>query len=131
MGRSLIRLTDPRDGSQHLFEWSSAVDAPVVSFRDDIHAAAYYRDEYGRRWFAEQWERFWADVEATGTSSGGYSSAESQVLFNRAGEGETCLSLEELIDKYRWVSLEKLIDEYRGKEEADEPDGDIDPGTPR
>lgn len=97
MGRFIVRME--RDGVERFLEWSTVVDAPVTYglSEDDL------RQHVLRRYGEESLEALPARLERArrnGTSAlDGLSLAE---LFegNRAGEGETCLTADEIWNRY-------------------------------
>lgn len=89
MARFIARLDDM------YFEWSTIVDAPVTYGMTREEFKEYYLEEYGRSSLLE-FEQRMLRVDAKGTSSHIHASAEETVYVNRAGKGETCLSLAQL-----------------------------------
>jgi len=89
MGRCIVKLKDV------YFEWSSVVDAPVTYGMKKEDFIDYYREEYGRSGMEELLKRL-ERVEKSGTSLLTQVSAEELLTFNRAGEKESCLSLDEI-----------------------------------
>ena len=80
-------------------EWSSACDAPRTHFMPRREFMQYLRARYcgdAERDIAERMKR----VEERGTSSMVDASAEEVVAGNRAGVGESELSVEELLAQY-------------------------------
>lgn len=97
MARTIIKLSE---GEQSWYlEFSSVVDAPVTDGMSLEEFKEYYRDEYGRS-SMEEMEKRLAEVEAKGTSSRMYDSAEAVLRYNRAGVNETQLTIQQIIDHY-------------------------------
>lgn len=96
MPRYIIKLTDGDDS--WYMEWSTIVDAPVTPGCSLEEFKDWYLGEYGRKGFEELPERL-KRVEKTGTSSL-VSTLKGIIEGNRAGNNETCLTKEQLIDKY-------------------------------
>lgn len=93
MGRYLIKL----DGKY--LEWSTVVDAPVTDGMtlEELKASTFQRKgEHGLKVLAERLER----VEETGISAHYYKDVDELITHNRAGEGETCLTKEQIIAFY-------------------------------
>lgn len=95
------------DGSPYYLEWSTVVDAPVTYGLPLEEFTAYYQERYG----SGDMEPFLYDglsefgrrldrVNAQGTSCMLGQSFEELTRFNRAGDNETQLSYEEIVDKY-------------------------------
>ena len=80
MGQFIVKVTAP-DGPRYL-EWSTIVDAPVTYGMTLAEFRRHYRREYGASGMRELPERL-AFVEN-----------------NRAGAGETCLTLAQIVDHY-------------------------------
>lgn len=96
MGRAILKM----DGSKGpmYFEYSTIVDAPVsrpMPLDDFKH---YYQSKYGTEGMRDLPERL-MPVEETGSSFHG-ETFESSIICNRAGEKETCLTLDEFIAAY-------------------------------
>ena len=97
MPRYIIKLQDV-DRDYYLM-WSTIVDAPITfgltlgQFRD------WYQAEYGKAGLTEFPERM-LRVEQKGTSSNMHPSAEKVIGYNRAGPDETCLTREQILEKY-------------------------------
>lgn len=101
MPRYLFKVTDPRDGVSYYGEWSTVVDAPVTELTSDLdELTSYTRWKYGEDGVRELPERL-ARVEKTGVSSCHGVTTESLLSGNRAGKGETELTLTQLIDEYK------------------------------
>lgn len=85
MGRGIIKLEDDR-----YLEWSTVVDAPVSASLD--------RDEAVKAWGEERIAR----ADEKGTSFLDVTeSAANYVRLNRAGPGETCLTMEQICKGYK------------------------------
>lgn len=96
----IIKLHDERDGKDYYMEWSTIVDAPVTYGLPKKEFEEYYGQEYGDSGSLKLPKRM-ARVEKTGTSaSSPNDSLENLISCNRAGDEETSLTKEQLIDKY-------------------------------
>lgn len=96
MGRYLIKTTHPL---RPYLEWSSIVDAPLTYGMNIATLRRYIKEEYGMdglRSLDARLER----VDLKGTSSFVYKSAEEAVSCNRAGDGETRLTMAQIVDFY-------------------------------
>ena len=100
MPRYIIRLHDDQDGQDYLLEWSTIVDAPITYGLSWEEFQEHYREEYGRRSFEMELPERMARVDATGTSSRLHDSVDAVISFNHAGPNETCLSKEQIIERY-------------------------------
>ncbi len=89
MARIIVKL------EKRYFEWSTVVDAPVTEPMTRWEFLAYYRDMYGRAAQKELPDRM-KRVQQKGTSALSNTSVLDLISFNRAGPGETCLSIDEL-----------------------------------
>jgi len=79
--------------------WSTIVDAPITFGMTLEELTEYVRDESGRRGIEELKSRL-ERVELRGTSSMLDRSAVDTVWLNRAGAGETCMSVEQLTEYF-------------------------------
>jgi hypothetical protein len=100
MPRHIIKLTDKETKEDFYLEWSTVVDAPITNGMTLEEFEVYYQQEYGEaelKYLEKRLER----VEKKGTSSllGGHT-LEDLISINKAGDGETKLSMEEIIQKY-------------------------------
>lgn len=93
MGRYIIKIKD-----QYL-EWSTVVDAPVTYGMSLTEFEEFTKEEYGQHGLMELPKRL-ERVERKGTSSMMDSSLESLVSYNRAGENSTCITLDEIYERY-------------------------------
>ena len=82
------------------FNWSSVVDAPITYRMTLEELTAYIQFQYGEQGARELSKRL-DRVERKGTSAFLYESAEEVISGNRAGENETELTLDEIIDQYQ------------------------------
>lgn len=110
-----LKLTDPRDGRDWWLRWSTIVDAPTSPAlpKREFSAWLYQEAQKDCPWFASNsdWDAFLRDialprllaqVEQHGTSYPAlYRGPAAVIAGNRAGEGEACLTLPQLIDAYR------------------------------
>lgn len=100
MGRYILKITDEVNQQDYYLEWSTIVDAPVTYGMPLDEFAKYYKMEYGDKGmsgFAERMQR----VEEKGCS-GYYPDDKLEEFFecNRAGDHETQLDKEGILDKY-------------------------------
>jgi hypothetical protein len=96
MGRCIVKL--PHSTRPYL-EWSSIVDAPVTRGMSLEELREHIKREYGNEGvygFPDRMRR----VEARGSSLTDGSTARDVVSFNRAGRGETCLTMAQLVEVY-------------------------------
>lgn len=93
MPRYIIKLNE-----QYL-EWSTIVDAPVTRGMTLEDFKIYYLKSYGELALSELKKRL-ERVESKGTSSQIYESLDALIEGNRAGEDESELTKQEIIDKY-------------------------------
>ncbi len=98
MPRYIVKLTD-KDKSWYL-EWSTIVDAPVTHGMDLEEFRYYYLEEYGQQELSKLDNRL-ERVEKHGISGSCYT-LDQLLAANRAGPQESCLSKQEIIDKYCW-----------------------------
>jgi hypothetical protein len=113
MGNYIFRLED-----KYLI-WSTVVDAPTTTAMTREEFEKFYRAEYGNSSMHDLRLRM-ARVDTYGTSARGDDCVMSTVACNRAGPGESTLSLRQIIDW--WVhgvkpSLSVL--------QAEHPDGKL------
>lgn len=82
----------------YYFEWSTIADAPITRGMNLEEFTKYYSNKYpyGVEYFLHRFNR----VELKGTSSHLDDSADETIAFNRAGDNETHLTKQEIIDKY-------------------------------
>jgi hypothetical protein len=99
MGNGIVRLE--RDGQEWFLEWSTIVDAPVTYGMDKAELRAYVKEKYGTDGLEH------LDPRINRARAHGHSfmddpseTAADYIVPNRAGPGETELSLDELIDAY-------------------------------
>lgn len=99
MSRYIIKLE--RDNRAWYLEWSTIVDAPVTYGMSLEEFKAWYRDEYGRRDYEQDFADRMKRVEARGISSStiGYT-LDDLMMFNRAGDKEEHLTKDQIVDKY-------------------------------
>ncbi len=99
MANGIIRLE--RGGREWFLEWSTVVDAPVTCGMSEAELRDHVKEEYGNRGL----ERIEARLERCRRCGHSYLDDESQTVaefveYNRAGPGESCLTVDELIDAY-------------------------------
>lgn len=98
MPHYIVRLTGP-DRRQHYLIWSTLIDAPVTRGMSRSELMAYCRRTYYGVESVALTSRL-ARLDAKGTSSIHDACAEDTVRHNRAGPGETCLSVPQIIARY-------------------------------
>lgn len=91
MPKYIIVINDPKDNRDYYLEWSTVVDAPV-SYGADINTL--------RKYYPKDIDNRLSRVESHGTSSRLGITTESMISHNRAGDDESCLTKEEILDKY-------------------------------
>lgn len=99
MPRYIMKLTDQKDNKEYYLEWSSVVDAPVTYGADINTFKKYYERQYGKTSMNELKERL-ERVEKQGTSCAFGSTSDEMISCNRAGNNESKLSKEEILDEY-------------------------------
>lgn len=98
MPRYIVKL--PCDGDDYYLEWSSIVDAPVTGGMTLKEFHSYYKEQYGTEGLDRLPERM-ERVNESGTSDTiNRRPVEDWLAYNRAGEGEACISVEEIIELY-------------------------------
>lgn len=100
MPRYIIKINDETTGKDYYMEWSTVVDAPVTYGCTLAEFKEYYQSEYGSngmRDFEERMKR----VEENGISAHPpFDNLQSLFDHNRAGENETPLDREGILEKY-------------------------------
>jgi hypothetical protein len=99
MPRYIVKLTDEKTNTNYYLEWSTVVDAPITYGMSLEEFNDYYKEEYGNSGL-EQLAARMERVEQKGTSSMLDASADEVISFNRAGDGETCITKEQIIQKF-------------------------------
>jgi hypothetical protein len=97
MPNYIVKLNTPQ-GPRYL-EWSSVVDAPVTCGMTRGEFRDWYKREYGASGMAGLEDRL-RRADEKGTSSYFHASAEDQLQHNRAGNHETTLTLDQIVDFY-------------------------------
>lgn len=93
MGRCIIKIKDK------YFEWSTVVDAPVTRGMTERQLTRHIKAEYGNEGLSELHRRL-ERVAQNGTSFHGCT-LDKLIELNRAGDNETCLTLDEIYEKYK------------------------------
>lgn len=98
MPKGIVKLTD-EDDRKWFFEWSTVVDAPVTyrMTRDELYR--YMKEQYGLRGLKGMPERM-RRADQTGTSFFNWT-VEDVLSGNRAGENESEISAQEIIERYK------------------------------
>lgn len=86
-------------GEDQYLEWSTVVDAPVTNIMSRDMMLEYLREQYGRYDYPIQMDRL-RRADEHGTSSIDKTSFEDLASYNRAGDNEECLTVEQIIEKY-------------------------------
>ncbi len=96
MGRAIIKL-----GEDKYIEWSSVVDAPVSYICTRAGMIDLMNAEYGRK---NETEQIMLETDEHGCSAWkrGYKKLEDFIAGNRAGDKETKLTKEEILEKYTY-----------------------------
>ena len=82
------------------FEWSTIVDAPITYGMTLRQLEKYIKAEYGNNGLEDLPQRL-ERVAEYGTSAAPYATLEELVEYNRAGENETRLTIDEIYEKYK------------------------------
>jgi|SRR5271155_2194696 len=96
MGRTIIKTPHPL---RPYLEWSSIVDAPVTYGMNRETLRRYVKEENGNeglRTFNERLDR----ADRKGTSSFMEKNVKETISCNRAGKGETRLTMDQIVDFY-------------------------------
>ncbi len=99
MSRYIIKLHSEKTNKDYYMEWSTIVDAPVTYGVDLNEFTKYYIEQYGKSSENELKERL-TRVEEKGTSSQIDDNVDDLIKYNRAGENETSLTKEEILNQY-------------------------------
>lgn len=97
MGRAILKIPTPI-GDRYL-EWGSITDSPITYGMTREEFYEYYREEYGNAGMQELESRM-QRVDAKGTSNYDDPDLESAIAGNRAGAGETEMTLEQIVGYY-------------------------------
>jgi hypothetical protein len=96
----IIKLTDEKDNTDYYMEWSTVVDAPITYGLSLEEFKEYYQTQYGTAGMRDLGYRM-ERVEEKGTSAlPPFDNMDEVLKHNRAGEGETCLDKEGLLERY-------------------------------
>jgi len=98
MPRYICKLTDSA-GSDYYMEWSTISDGPFSRLMSLDQFRRHYRRQYGKEGMRELPERM-ACVEQYGTSCMPPQSVEELIAWNRAGDDESCLTKEQILEMY-------------------------------
>ena len=94
MGRTIIKIKDK------FFEWSTIVDAPVTYGMDENELRSYIKDEYGNAGLEDLPKQLQRVQEKGASWHDEDYDLEQTVMCNRAGENESCISLDEIYERY-------------------------------
>ena len=101
MGRIIIKITDPTDQKDYYMEWSTIVDAPVTYGMSLEEFKEYYRVEHGESNMPGLQERLdRVAIKGSSGAYGNYDDVDKLIENNRAGENETCLSKQGILEHY-------------------------------
>jgi hypothetical protein len=92
MPRYIIKL------EEKYLVWSTVVDAPITNGLTLEELTDFIEWQHGQEGLADLPDRL-KRVEESGTSAVGYNVYDI-ITYNRAGPNESCLTKEELIEKY-------------------------------
>ena len=98
MGRCICYVKDT-DDTEYYFLWSTVVDAPVTFGMNLEGFQEFMRYEYGNRGM-EDLQQSLERARERGTSWVCGPTFDEMIKFNRAGENESTLSREQLIEWY-------------------------------
>ena len=84
------------------FEWSTIVDAPVTFAMSRDELEEHIKEEYGNEGLRELPERL-KRVDKQGTSCCVPLTVEDLISCNRAGDGESELTKEEILEKFEYL----------------------------
>jgi hypothetical protein len=100
MPRYIIKLHDKKENKDYYLEWSTVVDAPVTYGQSLEDFKEYYKQANGTNSMAELEERL-KRVEEKGISGiAPFDDLEAEISRNRAGENETSLDLDGILERY-------------------------------
>lgn len=100
MPQYIMKLHDEKFAQDYYLIWSTIVDAPVTYGMSLDELKAYYQKKYGDDGMIELEERL-QRVEAKGISAHPpFDGIESYFKYNRAGENETLLDKEGILERY-------------------------------
>ncbi len=87
------------EGVEYFMDWSTIADGPITDGMKEGEFREYYAKEYGdysMEGLSDRLER----ARISGSSSRLSVSLEDFLGYNRAGENETCLTLDQIVQKY-------------------------------
>jgi hypothetical protein len=100
MPQHIIKLNDDRDKKEYYLIWSTIVDAPVTYGMSLNELKNWYKQQYGQNGMIELEGRL-ERVEKFGISAyPPFNVIENYFSFNRAGEDESVLDKNGIIEKY-------------------------------
>lgn len=99
MPKFAIRVVDPADSREYFLLWSTIVDAPTTYGMSREEFEEYWREEYGRQG-GQNWPSILRACEVKGVAAVYYRDVGEVIAGNRAGPGETELTLEEILEQY-------------------------------
>lgn len=100
MPRFIIKIHDEKLNKDWYMEWSTIVDAPVTYGYDIESFKEYYKERYGTEGMRDLPERI-ERVKQTGCSAfPPYDNIESFLNYNRAGNDETTINKEGILERY-------------------------------
>lgn len=100
MGKFILKITDDQTKKDYYMEWSTVVDAPTTYGLELDEFKEYYKNQYGESGMKDLPERM-ERVEKTGSSGRPpYDELDDFFKFNRAGENESCIDKEGILNRY-------------------------------
>lgn len=100
MANFVMKLADEKENKDYYLMWSTIVDAPVTYGMELDEFKTFYRDKYGESEYRELEERL-KRVEKNGISGHPpYDNFQDFFNYNRAGDNETLLDKEGVLEKY-------------------------------
>ena len=97
MAKYIVKV--PHNGKDYYLLWCTMVDAPATYGGSLLALKNYYKDEYGEKGLLDLSDRL-ERVEKKGVSSHIHDSFEELIVFNRAGDDEEELTMQQIIEKY-------------------------------
>ena len=102
MANVLCKIYDPVQQKDLYFVWSTVVDAPITI---GMNKEVFYKQ------YQNKPDRLEC-LESNGTSALDYNSVYKLITLNRAGKGETQLTIDELLEYLRTGRIPKVENKY-------------------
>ena len=100
MPKYIVKLKDEKFNKDYYLEWSTIVDAPTTYGCSLDEFKDYYKSRYGEEGISQLDDRL-KRVEETGTSGHPpFDDLKDLLSCNRAGEDETEIDLEGILERY-------------------------------